>query len=178
VNAKRSALRRHVVLIGLPGSGKTTAGRLAATSLGAPFIDIDEWIVECAGRSVAAIFEEDGEPAFRTLEREQMERALAGEPAVLAPGGGWAAEPGAIETVGNRALLIYLETTPRTATARATAEGGRPLLSGDAAARMVALWQARRHAYSRAHARVRTDLRTAEEVASEVVRLARSLAGW
>lgn len=165
-------------MIGLPGAGKSTVARLVARELAAPLVDIDARIVERTGKSVSAIFADEGEPAFRTLEREEMGRALAAEPAVVDPGGGWVAQPGALENAGNRALLIYLETDPGVAARRVAAEGGRPLLTGDVTERMVALLEARERAYSQAQAHVRTDLRTADEVAFEVVRLARSRGGW
>jgi len=82
---------RHVVLIGLPGSGKTTVGKLVADALKAPFVDIDATVTRKEGRPIALIFAEKGEGVFREMERVEMEAALAGAPAIIAPGGGWAA---------------------------------------------------------------------------------------
>src|SRR2546430_6208100 len=65
--------------------------------------------------SITLIFAEKGEAAFREMERKEMETALAAEPAVLAPGGGWAAQPGAIDSAKSHALVIYLYTRPETA---------------------------------------------------------------
>src|SRR5690606_25063213 len=106
---------RHVVLVGLPGAGKSTAGRLAAERLGAPFLDPDSLIVRRMQMPVARIFAEFGEARFRELEREAVEEALAGPPAVLVPGGGWAAQPGSLDAARGRALVIYLEVKPATA---------------------------------------------------------------
>src|SRR5258708_15415593 len=83
---------RHVVLVGLPGSGKTTVGTLAAGELGAPFTDLDVVIAARAGKSVGAIFAEQGEPAFRALEASVGTELLAGPPLILAPGGGFFAD--------------------------------------------------------------------------------------
>lgn len=171
-------MKRHILLIGLPGSGKTSAGRLAAHELGCAFTDIDERIVDVAKKSVAAIFADEGEARFRALEREQMARALEEPPAVLAPGGGWAAEPRALDGVGNRAWLVYLETTAAVAAERAAAQGPRPLLGSDPIGQMEVLLAQRVGQYERAHRRVQTDRRTVREVAQEIVRLARSGGGW
>ncbi|HYS60296.1 MAG TPA: shikimate kinase, partial [Gemmatimonadales bacterium] len=100
-------MKRHIVLIGLPGSGKTTVGRLVAERLGAGFVDVDAIIERREGRPITLIFAEKGEAAFREMERKEMETALAAEPAVIAPGGGWAAQPGAIDSAKSHALVIY-----------------------------------------------------------------------
>jgi hypothetical protein len=84
--------RRHVVLVGLPGSGKTTVGALAARELGAPFTDLDIVIESRERKSVGAIFAEQGEAAFRALEAAVGAELLAGPPLILAPGGGFFAD--------------------------------------------------------------------------------------
>src|SRR5437588_6693333 len=103
-------MKRHVVLVGLPGSGKTTIGRLAAERLHAGFVDIDAIVERREGRPIALIFAEKGEAAFRERERKEMEAALAGEPAVSAPVGGGGAKPGAIAAAQAHALGIYVHT--------------------------------------------------------------------
>ncbi len=171
--------RRHVLLVGLPGSGKTTAGHRAARQLGAPFIDIDRLIERDAGARVAVIFAQQGESAFRAMERDQVERALSGPAAVIAPGGGWAAQPGNWESIAGRALVVYLETQPATAARRAAPAGTRPLLQGgEPGERMIALLAQREQFYRLADEVVSTDDRTTMQVAHEVVALARSRGGW
>ena len=172
-------MKRHVVLIGLPGSGKSAVGRLVAEQLHAGFVDIDAIVERREGRPITMIFAEKGEAAFREMERKEMETALAGEPAVIAPGGGWAAQPGAIAAAKPHALVIYLHTRPETAAQRAAPEGTRPaLMGGDPVARMRLLQKEREAFYHEAHAQVETERKSPSLVANEVVRLAQSSAGW
>src|SRR5205814_781542 len=91
--------------------GMTTGeplGLRVAEQLRAGFVDIDLILARREGKPITLIFAEKGEAAFREMERKEMDAALATEPAVIAPGGGWAAQPGAIETAQPRALVVYL----------------------------------------------------------------------
>jgi shikimate kinase len=173
-------MKQHVVLIGLPGSGKTIVGGLVAERLKAGFVDTDALLVRREGKPITMIFAEKGEAAFRVLERQEMDAALANEPAIIATGGGWAAQPGAIDGAKDRALLIYLRTRPDTAAQRAGPEGTRPLLMGGESPveRMRQLSKEREPAYTQAHDTIDTDRKTAAQVAGDVVRLAQTKAGW
>ena len=172
-------MKRHVVLIGLPGSGKTTVGRALAELLGAAFLDIDAGIVRRMQMPVTRIFAEHGEPYFRKLEAEGMQRALEGLPAVIAPGGGWAAQPGVLDGIGERALLVYLKTMATTAARRAGGEGTRPLLLGeDPVEKMRQLLRDRERYYLMAECEVKTDVKGPRALAEEIAELARQRAGW
>src|SRR5437660_856469 len=173
-------VKKHIVLVGLAGSGKTTIGRLVAEQLRAGFVDIDLILARREGKPITLIFAEKGEAAFREMERKEMDAALATEPAVIAPGGGWAAQPGAIETAQPRALVVYLRARPETAAQRAASEEGtRPLLIGeDPVARMRQMLKDREPFYLKAHTQLDTERKTADAVAREVVRLAQTTAGW
>ena len=171
-------MRRHVLLVGLPGSGKTTVGVLVAKELGATFVDVDTAIVRREGRPVTLIFAEKGEAAFRDMERHEVEATLGRDAAVIAPGGGWAVQPGVLAQARAAALIVYLKTKPDTATRRA-GPGNRPtLMGGDPLDLMRDLLRDREVAYQEADATVDTDGRSAVDVAAEVVRLARAKAGW
>lgn len=172
-------IRRHVVLVGLPGSGKTTVGRLAAAELGAPFLDLDEAIERRVGKSVARIFEEDGEAAFRALEIQVGATSLDGPPKVIATGGGFVADAAARATARSAGLLVYLATPPHEAARRLGGAAGRPLLEGgELVARIASLLAAREPLYLQAECTVPTSGRGAAEVSRAVVSLARARAGW
>lgn len=172
-------MKRHLLLIGLPGSGKTSVGRQIARTVGYPFVDIDAVVEVRAGKTIARIFDEEGEPRFRTLDLEETDRALNNEPAIIATGGGWAAQPGALERARAHAVIVYLETPPPTAAARAAASDTRPLLQGrHPEGRMEELLTLRAPFYEQADLTVSTQDRTAAAVAAAVVELARSRVGW
>jgi shikimate kinase len=92
-------LQKTVVMVGMMGAGKTAVGTAVAPLLGVPFLDSDEEIVRAANRSIAEIFERDGEPFFRARETEVLGRLLRGAPCILSTGGG------AFLSDTNRALI-------------------------------------------------------------------------
>ena len=171
----------HVILVGLPGAGKTTVGRLVAQQLGVSFADVDCLIEERIGLSIPRIFSDRGEESFREYERDIVAELVASDrPRVIAPGGGWAAQPQSLDSVAGRALTVYLETTPATAAVRARNGVLRPLLGAEEGykGRITELHRTRHRAYSGCDVSVSTDGRTPVEVAQEVVELARSHGGW
>jgi shikimate kinase len=173
--------QRHIMLIGLPGAGKTTVGRIVAQKLGAGYVDFDQVIVRKQGMPISQIFGLHGEQKFREMERQVAENALTGPPAVLAPGGGWAAQEGHIEKAREQGTyVIYLKVFPAVAANRSSGDGTRPLLVGDdPLGRMKKLLDEREPFYKKADIEVFNDSpRTAEQAAEEVVKLAREQAGW
>jgi shikimate kinase len=164
--------RRPVaVVVGPPGSGKTVTGQALAALLGVPFHDTDEAIVRNTGRSIADIFVEDGEAAFRALERVEMTRALAEERGVVALGGGAPVQPGAAELLDGQ-TVVFLDVGIADAAKRIGFDQSRPLLAVNPRASWVAMMTARRPTYE-AVATLRADTagRTPEEVAAEVAGL-------
>src|SRR2546429_9972414 len=96
--------------------------------LNAGLVSHDLILIRKGGKPIAMIFAEKGEPAFREMERKEVEAALGHPPAVIVPGGGWAAQPGGLETAKAAAYDIYLIAGPETGTARADPTGTRPVL--------------------------------------------------
>ncbi len=170
-------MKRHLILVGLPGAGKSTVAALAAERLGTHATDIDPIIERATGMTVAEVFAEFGERDFRARERELVLQALYLPPHIIAPGGGWAAEPGNLETVAGRALVIHLDIDPRGAAARLEGSAERPLLAGDPLGRLTELARLRAPAYHRAPARVDAE-RSPAVVADAVVAIARGAGGW
>jgi shikimate kinase len=121
----------HLILVGLPGSGKTSVGRAVAARLGRQFLDFDEEIERREGQSVARIFAERGEAYFREIERALTEEMrLAGAGMVLAPGGGWITIPGVVGLLRPPGTVIYLAARPETALERmGPLQSRRPLLA-------------------------------------------------
>ncbi|HYW49387.1 MAG TPA: shikimate kinase [Gemmatimonadaceae bacterium] len=164
----------HLILIGLPGAGKSTHGRRVARQLGRPFIDLDMRIASAAGRSVAQIFLEDGEAAFRAMEREATVSLGGQPPSVVAPGGGWMMEPANVELVKPGAVIIWLQVSPFVAVQRMGARVRlRPLLRSDDPVRTLdQLLEKRAHRYAGADAVVNTELFDWQGVADAIVALA------
>jgi shikimate kinase len=158
-----------LVLVGLPGAGKSTVGRLVAVRLGVPFVDLDVEIEREAGMTVAAIFASRGEPAFRALERDLTSR-FAGRRVVLAVGGGWMVDPANRTQLGSGAHVLHLRVDPTSALARIErSRAERPLLAGpDPAAAMASLALRRASAYAASDSEVDTEGLTPQQVADAV----------
>jgi shikimate kinase len=168
-------VKRHVVLVGLPGSGKTTVGRRVAQLLNIAFSDLDEIVVATAGMPVAEVFATHGEARFRRMERAAMDGAMAAPPHVIAPGAGWIAEPGNFEAACE-GFLVYLQISPEGAAARIRGDATRPLLAdGPPEQRLATLLAAREPWYLKSSATIDA-LGTPESVARSVVDAARRLA--
>ena len=172
-------MKKHILLVGLPGSGKTTVGRQVAEHLGAAFIDTDNMIVRKMQMPITRIFGEFGEPKFRELEREAMAAALEGPPSIIAPGGGWVCQPGQLDLAKTSSLVIYIRTMVLTAAKRAGGDGTRPLLVGeDPVETMRQLLKERESFFLQADCEVKADIKNAAQVAEEILALAHERAGW
>ncbi|OBI56358.1 shikimate kinase [Mycobacterium sp. E796] len=117
------------VLVGLPGSGKSTIGRRLAKALGVDLLDTDAAIEQQTGRSIADIFATDGEQEFRRIEEQVVRAALAEHDGVLSLGGGAVTSPGVCEALAGH-TVIYLEIGAREGVRRTGGTAVRPLLAG------------------------------------------------
>ena len=121
--------RPHIVLIGLPGSGKSTVGLLLARQLGRQFLDFDTELVRRQAMTIAEIFGQRGEPYFRQLEHDLTNETRELGNMILAPGSGWVSRPDTVALLRPPAMFIYLRVSPATALKRmGAATAGRPLL--------------------------------------------------
>jgi shikimate kinase len=104
--------RRHIVLVGYRGAGKTTVGRLLAAELARPFIDTDALIVQVTGRKIARIFADGGEAEFRREEAGAIARAVLAPPAVIAAGGGALEDRANIDLLKCCGRIVWLKADP------------------------------------------------------------------
>lgn len=155
-----------IALVGFMGAGKSTVGKLVAARMRLPFLDTDVVIRRRAGKSIAEIFRDGDEAAFRELEREVVLQSLTGPDAVVALGGGAPAHPD-IATALQGATVVHLDVSWPEVRRRVGGDVGRPLLQ---AKDPESLFQARRPIYeSVATMTVPTDGRAPEEIAAQIV---------
>jgi shikimate kinase len=161
------------VLIGPPGAGKSSVGTLLAAELGVPFADTDDLVAAAAGKPVGDIFVEDGEPAFRELERLAVVRGLeVTGPAggVLALGSGAVLDPD-VRRMLNGQMIVYLEAGFATVVRRTGMDRPRVVIPGNPRGRLRAMLEERRPVYADiASLTVPTDDTAPEEVAADLAK--------
>jgi shikimate kinase len=163
--------RPRLVLVGPPGSGKTTVGELVARRLGVGFRDTDRDVEATAGSPISDIFVLEGEPRFRSLERAAVSAALAEHAGVLALGGGAVVDDATRAALAGH-TVVFLDVNVGDAVRRVGLHRDRPLLLGNVRGQWLQLMAARRPLYEQvATATVPTDGRTPEDVADEVERM-------
>jgi shikimate kinase len=159
-----------VVLVGPPGSGKTTTAVALAARIGVAARDTDADVEAVAGSSVGDLFVEHGEEHFRDLERAAVAAALEGHDGVLAVGGGAVLDAATRQRLAGR-TVVFLDVGIKDAATRIGLNRDRPLLLGNPRAQWISLMAQRRPVYEEvATVTVRTDGRTPEQVAEEIVR--------
>ena len=121
---------RHLWLLGLSGSGKSTVGPRLAQALGLPWVDTDAEIVRESGKSISEIFAQEGEEAFREKESALLAKVATGPASVISCGGGIVLREANRQAMASTGLRIYLHADPTTLARRLRSSQNRPLLSG------------------------------------------------
>jgi shikimate kinase len=166
----------HVILVGLPGVGKTTIGRAAAKHLGRRFLDFDQEIERRAGLDVREIFRLKGEDHFRELEFALTEELSGTSGMILSPGGGWITQPRSVELLRAAGRIIYLRASPEAVARRLRRVETRPLLAGrDPVVALTELYERRRGLYETADVVVDTETLARQQLIAKVVELASTL---
>ena len=164
---------RHLVnlaLIGFMGTGKSAVGRLAAEQLHFEYLDTDEMIQLRTSRTIADLFEKDGEPAFRKLEQQLVEELAARKRTVISTGGGLPALAANLASLRAHALVVCLWASPEKIWERVRNQTHRPLLNGpNPQLKIRELLAVREPFYRQADVLINTDLRSAREVTQQVI---------
>lgn len=166
-------MQASIVITGPMGSGKTSVGRLLAQQLGWEFVDLDALIVERVGKSINAIFADDGEPVFRGLEQQQLANLVGRERMVLSTGGGAVIDPGNRRLMRLIGPVVNLTASHEELASRLAVCNDRPLVQGEAAERVVKLerlLQEREQCYADSDIRIDTVGKSVEDVAAEVLK--------
>lgn len=149
-------LKKTIVVVGMPGSGKTAVGTALARRLGVPFLDSDEEIVRAANRTIAEIFERDGEPFFRQKESQVIARLLKAPPSILSTGGGAFLQPRNRSAIAAAGVSLWLDADLDLLWSRVRHKDTRPLLrTPDPRATLAALYEARVPHYQEADLHVK-----------------------
>ena len=162
-----------VVLIGMMGVGKSTLGRAASKALGWRYVDIDHQIERTENRTIADIFRQDGEPHFRELESEAIEKLRGAKQVVVSTGGGAPIEPGNLARMRAIGPVVYLEASAGALIRRLkNSRTERPMLGADIDSRVVQLLAARQHIYRQADFRIHVDDSSPMQIVLEIKRIA------
>jgi shikimate kinase len=157
---------QNLCLGGFMGTGKSTIGRLVAEQLRFEFVDTDEWIEAESGQTVTQIFERQGEAAFRAWEKRAVAEMETKKGAVIATGGGLAANPDNLASLKKHSLVVCLWASPETVFERVKDQTHRPLLqSPDPLQKIRDLLATRMPAYRQADVLVSTENRLPREIA-------------
>ena len=146
-----SRLKKTVVLVGMMGAGKTAVGTQLARILSVPFIDSDDEIERAADRSIAEIFERDGEPFFRLKESQVIARLLDGPPCILSTGGGAFLSESNRRVIGQKGVSVWLRADLDLLWQRVRHKSSRPLLrTANPRETLRGLYEARGPVYAQA----------------------------
>lgn len=166
--------KTNLYLVGFMGTGKTTIGRAVAYRLKYQLLDSDHEIERQEDRTVAEIFDEQGEDYFRDLERRFIDKGHAETNCVVACGGGLVVQPGMLDKLQKKGVVVCLHASLETILQRTSANRNRPLLHvDDPMDRLRNLYAEREPIYRRAGAVILTDHRPTSDIISHVMRVYR-----
>lgn len=158
-----------IILIGPPGAGKSTIGKLLAKRLNRPFLDTDIEIENRAGKSIPDLFLEDGEVVFRALEEQVVLELIEHDDSVISLGGGSVLAESVQEKLTEQKEVVFLDVSISNAAPRIGFNRDRPLLLGNPRQQWLSLMEKRRPIYERLATRtISTDNKKAAEVANEL----------
>lgn len=162
----------NIVLVGFMGTGKTTVGKRLAERLNMTFLDMDDVIEERQGKSIPRIFAEEGEPFFRSLERNLVHELSVKTGLVIGAGGGIVLNPDNIRDYSRTGLVICLSATPEIILERVAGETHRPLLAGgNKMKKIVDILESRRKFYNAIPCQVDTTELNIEQVVDRIIAL-------
>jgi shikimate kinase len=163
--------KRNIILVGFMGTGKTVTGRVLAERTGMELVDMDTLIQKRQGKTIPEIFAQDGEPAFRALERELVQELCRREGIIVSTGGGIVLNPDNIADFSKSGLVVCLNASPETIFQRLEKDTSRPLLSGDKKGQITTLLEKRWPLYAAITHRVKTDGLTDKQTADRILEL-------
>ena len=170
VGAIQYQLNKTVVLVGIMGSVKTAVGLALATRLGVPFLDSDHEIEVAAARTIAEIFERDGEDFFRVKESQIISRLLVEQSGILSTGGGAFLAPYSRREISDKGVSVWLDADLDLLWARVRHKDTRPLLrTPDPLARLTELYEERMPIYRQANLSVKANKRYSIEKMGDLV---------
>lgn len=161
----------NLYLVGFMGTGKTTVGRALAQRMGFQLLDSDVEIERQAGKPIPEIFATEGEPAFRAMEREFIDRGHPAEKCIVACGGGLVVQPGMLELLRTKGVVMCLHASVETILKRTQGSKHRPLLNVEnPLERIRTLYAQREPVYRRAGTMILTDGRPLNDIVAHVMR--------
>jgi shikimate kinase len=161
----------NLYLVGFMGTGKTTVGRAVAHKLNFHLVDSDHEIERQQAKTIPEIFAQDGEPAFRQMERDFIERGHAAERMIVSCGGGLVVQPGMLDLLRSKGVVVCLHASIETILARTARHRNRPLLDvTNPDERVRALFAEREPIYKRSGTVILTDSRPLHDIVGHVMR--------
>jgi shikimate kinase len=161
----------NLYFVGFMGTGKTTIGRAVSQRLGFELLDSDHEIERTTGKTIPQIFEQDGEPAFRRMEREFVDHGHPAERCVVACGGGLVVQPGMLPLLKSKGVIMCLHASLETILKRTQGNRNRPLINvDDPMERLRSLYQQREPIYRQAGTVILTDGRPLNDIVAHVMR--------